>query len=102
VKEWNKNQAEAKAAKNKQYNMKFLMALGPGRTIVFTNCKRSEVPMKIITANGGRKNEPEIIVMVVPQLQQLVCLHHHNHGAKGNKQTAEKKKIKGLFEHFAR
>jgi hypothetical protein len=51
--------------------------------------------VKIITANGSKKNKPVIITRNIKP-QQVAALPGHQNGAKGNIETAEEKKIEGF------
>ena len=54
--------------------------------------KRGQEPVKIITANAGKKNEPEKIVRI-RKSEHVAGLPGHQYRAKGNIDTAEEKKI---------
>ena len=59
--------------------------------------KRGQEPVEIITADAGKKNEPEKIVRI-RKSEHMACLPGHQYRAKGNIDTAEEKKIEDFPE----
>jgi hypothetical protein len=53
--------------------------------------------VKIIAANGGKKNKP-IVFGRYSQMKKVAALPGHQYRAKGNIQAAEKKKIKNFAD----
>ena len=86
-----KNERSNNTGKIKQ-EVGILMFKGPPRSIGRTFGPRCQVPVKIITADGCKKDE-QVIVPGNDQVQQMAALPGHQNCAKRNINTAEKKKI---------
>ena len=54
--------------------------------------------MKIIACQRGKEYKGQVVIVVIFQLQQLVCLMGHEDRTTGDKKRGENKKIK-CFSH---
>src|SRR6185437_6778456 len=79
--------------------MQRLMMMGPENAAGRSAGLRGEVPVKIIAADGGKKNESHQSRRRRRSQQQLARLPGHQDGAKGNIEAAENKIIGYFSDH---
>ena len=86
-----KDEGSDYACKIKQ-QVRIFVVMGPLHPVRRFMRKRRQEPVEIITADAGKKNEPEKIVRI-GKSEHMTCLPGHQYGAKGNINAAEEKKI---------